>query len=439
MLFDHQKLADMVAEKARLTSELQQASVQCNDLYATDEDWSGGGRLEKYMAANQRHGQLTRELKTVSDRLSAYELREPKMAKSKFNTPLSRWIRRGNDGLDADEKELYLGSDTDIQGGRPGFTIGMADTPGSGTASDATSGQETVQEQIVPRVIDRLAHFGGVAKMGQRFMTGGGGDYAYIQEDNASQYGEFLAQNAIHTDASLSDFGVITFGATKCSSKSIFLTNEMTQDAVFDVEGYANRTALRRMGRSWDQAFTATQVGTGLPEGVVTGAMAGITAAGTAAITWKETQELPYKINRAYREGMGEEGEEGFMPEMGGQTGYLMSDDCERAMRVLVDGDSRPLWQASTREGAPNMLNGEPYQIAGHMDSLETGKVPMLYGNFSYYAIRTVGSVRMYNFWDSRTAQRDVIEILAFSRRDGRYCGAVTGGVCEAVAKMTMT
>ena len=61
---------------------------------------------------------------------------------------------------------------------------------------------------------------------------------------------------------------------------------------------------------------------------------------------------------------------------------------------------------------------------------------PPLFGNFSYYGIRTVNSVEIFRFMDSRTMQNNQVECLAFSRRDGRPMGGVASNICEAYATM---
>ena len=318
------------------------------------------------------------------------------------------------------------------------------------TRSDDATGIESVQEVIPPRIIDRLSHYGGVSRMAQQFVTGTGGDYRQMQMDAASQEGEILdAQNTAVNPLDLPEIGIINFLSRTASSRPIILTREMLQDSVFDIQGYAERQALRRMGRIWNKAFTlgtndgaaaggAGSAGANRSEGVVHVAKAGIVAAAAAAFTWPEITNLIYQINRAYRGSTGEEGEGGFNPEMAGVLGYMISDSAEQRARVLTDADNRPLWVPSTREGLPNTLNAYPYVVNGHMAAVATGTVPMLFGNFSYYGIRTVAMVEIFRFMDSRTMQRNTIEILAFSRRDGRAMGAVTGGKCEAIAKLTM-
>ena len=174
----------------------------------------------------QEHQQLTRELQTVRAERQRYELQEPEAAKRASVTAFARWLRGGENALEAAERETYLGEITDgtIPGGG-GQTFRLE---AAASRSDATSGQEAVQEEIPPRIIDRLAYFGGVARMAQQFMTGTGGEYRIMQMDAASQEGEILAaqDNAV-TEQALPNIGVQTFGAKTASSKPILLTREL--------------------------------------------------------------------------------------------------------------------------------------------------------------------------------------------------------------------
>ena len=211
-----------------------------------------------------------------------------------------------------------------------------------------------MQEEIPPRIIDKLAFYGGVSQMAQQFMTGTGGDYRVMQEDAASQEGEILgAQNTAVAKLDIANITAVSFGAKTASSKAIVLTREMTQDAEIDIEGYCNRQALRRLGRIWNKAFTLTQSGTGLPIGVVTSATAGITTAVNTGFTWVEMMNLTYAINRAYREG-GEMGEGGFNAEMGGMTGFHDVGQCG-------EGDGHPSRQPTiVRYGCHPHAKGRP-------------------------------------------------------------------------------
>ena len=176
--------------------------------------------------------------------------------------------------------------------------------------------------------------------------------------------------------------------------------------------------------------------------GVATAATAGITTATTLVVTYDEFVSLLYKVNRAYREG-GEEGEGGISAEMGGRIGFLMSDEMELLIRKLKDTAGRPLWWPQAASSGlsgplPSTFMNYPYEVSGAMDAIASTKVPMLFGNFSYFGIRTVAAVEIFRFQDSRTMQDNAIEILGFSRRDARAMGAIVAGKCEAIVKLTI-
>ena len=432
--FDPAVLADLVTEESRLTAEVLTVAEAMNATNETDT-WDEN-KLNKFSALNVRHAQLSRERDSVRAQRDRYEGLQPATREAQ-ESPVARWIRGGNDALGSEEREAFAESDDwrseQIQGRGDSMVVRAPRSPQAATASDAASGQEAVEEEIPPRIIDTLTYYGGVARMVQHIMTGTGGDYRMMQMDADAQEGEILgAQDTAVSALDVPDITVITFGSKTYSSKPIILTREMIQDSVFDIQRYVERQALRRIGRISNRAFTVTIAGAGLPEGIVSGAMAGITAASATAIAWAETVNLVYTVNRAYRE-MGEGGEGAFMPEGGGMIGYMISDDAEKVLRVLLDGDNRPLWLPSIREGVPATYNGYPIVINGHMAEVATGNVPMLFGNFSYYAIRTVHAFELFRFFDSRTAQKNTVECLAFARRDARFMGPK-----ETIRKLTM-
>ena len=439
-IWNEQKMVDLVAEQARLSGLLSVTSLRLNDMRESDEAWDDT-RSEVYNRDQMYHAQITRELSLANNEIGALENFRPSVVQATAETPFTRFLKNGVDGLGKDEQETMLSEVVDggvPGGGGPTFVI----RPEDQTASDAASGQELVPETIVPSVVDRLAHYGGVSKMAQQFMTATGNEFRVPQHDEAAVEGEILgAQGTDVAVLDLAAFGVVTFGAKTASSKAIRITREMLQDSIIDVASFASRRAVRRMGRSWDKEFT-TGATTGAAVGVVTAATAGITTATTLVVTYDEFVSLLYKVNRAYREG-GEEGEGGISAEMGGRIGFLMSDEMELLIRKLKDTAGRPLWWPQAASSGlsgplPSTFMNYPYEVSGAMDAIASTKVPMLFGNFSYFGIRTVAAVEIFRFQDSRTMQDNSIEILGFSRRDARSMGAIVSGKCEAFVKLTI-
>ncbi len=435
--YDAKQLADLHANERALQQNFKQVCNELNEAYESDQKFDDQ-RLADYTAKQQRHAQLSREIAEVRGDIAKMELLEPARAKSATDSPFSRFLRGGSGALDLDEQKAHIGEITDsgIPGG--GGETFIIHGPQAATRSDDATGQELVQETIRPSVIDDLAFFGGASQMAQQFRTATGGDFRVPGHDQADQEGELLAaQNTAATAQDIASFTIINFGAFTATSKSIAVTREMIQDSIIDIQSYVERQAVRRLGRMWNKLFTSGD-GASKPEGILQKVATGITAASATALTWPETVDLPYKINRAYRMG-GEIGMGGLSPETGGQIGYMISDDAERILRRLVDGDSRPLWVPSTQMGVPNRLNGYPYVVNSNIDAVATGKIPMLFGNFSYFGIRTVNTLEIFRFMDSRTMQKNAIECLAFSRRDSKWMGAFNdASKCEAVVKLTM-
>lgn len=449
--FEASRMAELVDAESKLRAQRNELSHKMADMQASDTPWDEP-RTAEYQRMAMEHSRVSIDESAAHRERVAYEGRAPKNVARSEASPLTRFLRRGTNGLEESERKLFCQVDHDeaaaIMGGNvEGFRLELSPPgmptygrPQAASASDGATAQETVQETVPPRVIDTLAYYGGVAQMAQQFMTSTGNEWRMPQQAAAAEEGVILAaQNAdvgTEADGQLENFGVVTFAARTASSRPIYLTRELVQDAVFDIQMYAERQAVRRLGRAWNKAFTTNAVNT-RPVGIVPSATVHKSGA-AGAFTWDDTVELEYSVNRAYREGM-EGGDGGFPAEGGGMIGYMASDAMERALRVLKDSEGRPLWIPSIREGAPGMFNGWPLKVNGHMAAPAANAVPLLFGNFSYYGIRTVQSVEIFRFMDSRTMQRNALECLALSRRDGRPMGAVNANtVCEAYAGLQL-
>lgn len=445
MIWDEQKHADLTAEAAKKRGLLADLSLRMNDAHASDKPWDEQ-RLARYTADGVRHKQLTSEIALIESDRRELVLLEPRAVQRSEASVFVRWLRKGENGIEADERPLLVPAEGRTASG-PGIVLRASGPlrPTMATASDAASGQETVQETVLPTIVDRLSYYGGVARAAYSFTTSAGNEYRIPQADSASQTGVIQgAQGQPVPELDLPTISPagsqVTFYARNSNSRWIKLTREMLVDPVLDIESYAQRIALRRLGRVWNAALTTTQVGAGMPVGIVSAAAAGVTAASATGFTWLELVELEYDVNRAYRSREdGEEGEGGLKPMMGGMVGWMVSDSAEKALKRLADDDQRPLWLPSIRDGKPNMLGGYPIVVNGDMATVETGNVPVLFGNFGYYGVRTVSDIEFFRFMDSNTMENQEVWCIAYARRDGRPYGALTAATTsEAWSKLTM-
>ena len=444
MKYDKDKHDELVARESVLTGDIEECSVKLNDLYSTDENWDGL-RTTKYNVEQLRHGQLTRERETVRNQISRYEVVRPNISTQMGDSPFTRYLKMGENGLGADEIEdnIYI-----TEMGEKVFKIKMAPT-----RSDDATGEKAVDDFVDRSLLDTLSAYGGVAKCAYRFNTEDGSDYKRPQIDTSKQRGLILAsQNTPANQQDLPNVGEIIFKAYTATSQQIDLTREMIQDNVVNIEAYIRAAITRRLGRIWDFAYTVGNgagnanapgghAGVNSVFGIVPSASDGITAASATGFTWEELIDLEHSVKAPYLDGS-EHGEGAFMAETGGKTGFLMSREAEAICKKMKDADNRPLWLPSIREGEPNMMTGWPYEISYSMDAVAASKVPVLFGNFSYYAIRQINEVDVFRFFDSGTAGNNTVRYLAYNRRDARPIGAYvnpgTTDKCEAYAALKM-
>ena len=290
--FNAKHLADLVEEESKLSTRQRELATECNEMQASDTAWDEP-RTAKYQRMQMEHAQVSRDASRSTGSASRTSSSSP-AAQAGHDGPFARFLRGGLNGLDASEQKEHAPSgDQQLAGrGMEGFSIklpSLADIqavlrygPLAISTGDAANKSESlVQETIPPRIVERLAYYGGVAKAAQQFMTAMGNPFPIPQMDARAEEGELLAAEATAiTDDDLGNMGNQTFSATTASSKGIQLSRELVNDAVFDVQAYAERRALRRLGRIWNKAFTVTQTGTGLPVGVVSTAAAGLTLRG---------------------------------------------------------------------------------------------------------------------------------------------------------------
>ena len=454
-IWDGQKMADLVTHQAKLKKELHDVSDSLHQEYNSDA-WGGddtAAKTEKFSRDQLRHAQLTRELEVCNSDINSLEQFRPSTVKAKKNAALTRFLQRGHNGLEADEisqQNNYENDDAMVMVG-PGyerFVItpetdefsqampGM--NPQQSTASDAASGQNLAPSTTRPSVIDALKYYGGVAKMAYNFSTGDGNELRLPQHDETSVEGELItAQETNVNKQDLADFGYATFGAHTMSSRSISITREMLQDSIIDIAGFANARVVRRMGRGWDTAFMTNGTrlsgkGTAAAAPETTGMVGINTCALIKARTTGTTLKLAhadlvnaiYDVDRPYREG-GEGGEGGLGAEMGGRIGFLISDEVEKILTTTTDSDGRPLWLPAWASSIGPMTRqatilGYPYEVGSNLPAMAANSRSWMFGNFSYFGIRTVAAIEIFRFQDSRTMQNNTIEILGFSRRYSR-------------------
>lgn len=445
-------------EKRQLGTEIR----ELNDLYNKEgREWTGEDE-QKWERVNAAYDEKATALTDAQERqdradrvaeVTAQDAEElypkRKVAKRDATAPagepnepahileeraLSGWLRQAN-GVEptAEERAAAEASGINIDRAGYGFKLGESRAAngrpmwltGGGSrltaesramsAGTATEGAETVPQGFVAELERAMVAYNGPRQVARILRTDAGNLLKWPTATDVANSGRQEAENAA---VNATDFttGEIDVSAFKQSSDVILVSQELLEDSGVNLASEVNAMLAERIGRGQNAAFT-TGTGSGAPQGIVTGASAGVTAASATVIAPDEIKNLVHSVDPAYRG----------LP----SVGFMMHDNVLLAVRKLKDGDNRYLWQDSIQLGQPDRLEGFPVTVNQAMAStIATTAVTMLFGAFEKFLIRDVRDVRLYRLEELYRAN-DQTGFVAFLRSDSRVLQAA------AIKKLT--
>jgi HK97 family phage major capsid protein len=274
---------------------------------------------------------------------------------------------------------------------------------GVGTGS---AGGYLVPEGFRRQLIERKKAFDAVRRVAQIVTTDSGNSLPWPTVDDTTNDGSILAENtqAVETDVL---FGTEDLAAYKYTSDIVRFSVELLQDSDLDLVNFLQRTLGRRIARKQSAHFTVG-TGTAQPEGIVTGATVGVTAASATAITLDELIDLEMSLDQAYLEA-----------ESGAFVGWMIGTAAFQSIRKIKDNDGNYIVQPSVQAGAPRQLLGYPLVVNPDMpDPAAAGKT-VLFGNLTEgYVIRDVREGFLTVFKE-RYADYGQQAVLLLERADG--------------------
>jgi HK97 family phage major capsid protein len=214
----------------------------------------------------------------------------------------------------------------------------------------------------------------------------------------------WTAEEAAYNESDAA-FSRVTLGAYKLT-RIIKVSEELIQDSFFDLFSYLARNFGKSFGIAEEAAFINGD-GSGKPTGIVQGAGAGITAAGTAAITGDELIDLFHSVTRPYRN----------------NSTWLMNDSTVKLIRKLKDGDGQYLWQPGLQAGQPDTILARPLVASTAMPAATTGNVSVVFGDMSGYTVADRTGSTMQRL-DELYAANGQIGFRMFKRMDGKVVEA---------------
>ena len=226
--------------------------------------------------------------------------------------------------------------------------------------------------------------------------------------DDTANVGVLLAENTADTDQDLV-FTNRVLDAFKYSTRSIKVSEELLQDTAIDIEAIIREAFAERIGRIVNQHLTVG-TGTAQPNGIVTAAGAGFTAAAVAAVSFDDLIELEHSVDPAYRSDP--------------SCRWMLRDTTLKLLRKLKDLEGNYIWQpADFRSGAPASLLGYPYSINQAMAAVGASARSVVFGPMNRYVVRRVRELAVKRLVE-RFAEAHQVGFLGFARFDGELLDA---------------
>ncbi|MDP2505390.1 phage major capsid protein [Oceanobacter sp. 3_MG-2023] len=323
----------------------------------------------------------------------------------KLKACTNAWMRGGVEALTSDQRTFMQ---SEVR--RVNAAMGT---------QEANNGAALVHREFVARLLEAMKAFGGMRAVATILPTDTGNPMDMPTTDATSEEGEIVGENTTASSGDI-EFGTLSMGAFKYSSKSIALPFELLQDSGIDIEAHVIKRLAMRLARIQNKHFTIG-TGTGQPKGVVTAASVGKTSASATAITFDELNHLVHSVDPAYRES--------------GACKFMFNDLTLRDLKDKKDTTGRPIWLPSISETEPDRILGYGYQINQQMADVAASAKPVAFGDLSHYTIRDVMALMMFRMTDSAFTLKGQVGFVGFQRADGNLLdvgGAVKTLQCAA-------
>jgi HK97 family phage major capsid protein len=400
-----QNLREQRNAKAKAMADLTDEKRKWNaaaDKPVWDTLMSEWTELDEQIKRIEQVNALTGERLAV-DAIADRADRSAKDTKSPASAMFAKWLRGGDNAISAEEWAAHRER--------------IRNTLSTTTSSQGGYTQET---EVAKQVLDALKLFGGMRAVAEVFQTEMGNPMNFPTSDGTAETGEIIGQNTTATSQDPT-FGSVALTTYKFSSKIVAVPFELLQDSQVDVEGFVRNRLVTRLGRITNTKFTVgAGDGSSEPNGIITAAGTGVTAANTTsqvtAIIYNSLLDLVHSVDPAYRNL--------------GNCKFMMADSSVKAIRKIVDGQSRPIFQpgytlslptTGSPGNAPDSILGYPIQVNQDVAAMAANAKSIAFGDFSFYKIRDVMDVQMFRFTDSAYTKLGQVGFLAWLRSAGNF------------------
>lgn len=205
-------------------------------------------------------------------------------------------------------------------------------------------------------------------------------------------------EETIETDFETSE---IEFDAYKLANM-ILLTDELIQDSPTDVEDLIYQFFTISVSRKEQEAFIHGD-GKSKPLGLIHQADIGAITEKANEITFDDLINLEHSVPKVYRK----------------NACWVMSNETFKTLMKIKNHKGRLIWGDSHGKSVVDRLIGYPICVCDELDGIESGSIPVLFGNFDYFWIAERGN-RTIKRLSERYAEYGKVGYITTERLDAQ-------------------
>lgn len=265
----------------------------------------------------------------------------------------------------------------------------------------AGAGGDLVPTSFVRRLYEHVIQNSAIRRTNVTVVTTASGENLEFPKTTAFASAALTAEVAAIAESDPA-FAKVALGSFKyaVATQASF---ELLEDNGVDLEGFLARDLGRACSNAMGTHFV-TGDGSAKPLGIVTASTLGVTggAGVSGAFTADNLIDLYYSVIEDYA----------------ARGWWMMRRATEGAARKLKGSDNNYLWQPGLQVASPNLLLGQPIVNDPNMAAVALSARSVIFGDFSAYIIRDVGSVRIARS-DDFAFLNDLATFKAVWRSDG--------------------
>lgn len=350
----------------------------------------------------QTSDRIDGEITSLTNRISRQE-RDEQRARDMADPPAPRPHERDQgEGLSEQFRALARGEQRVVT-----VNFNAADVQRDLTVGTDTAGGHTVPTSFVRSLYESLVERSAIRQTNVRVLTTTSGEKMLVPKVTTRGSAALVSEGGTLQESDPA-FGQVELDAYKYG-QLIQLSSELIADSGVNILDFIARDAGRALGEATGTHYV-TGDGSSKPAGVSPNATNGVTADSDTEITAEEVIDLYFSVIGPYR-----------------RNGYWMMNDSTLAtVAKLQDGSGRYLLDPLATT-TPQTIRGRPVVTDHNMAEIAASARVILFGDFSGYTIRDVGSMR-FERSEHFAFDTDLVTFRSIMRTDGELVDT-TGAV----------